>query len=217
MGSRAGRWASASVASTAAALALVVLGATAGACANLATLSFSVGAARPGATVLVTGTSFAVPRSPDVAPTPVVIRWQSRTGDVLAEAVPDRRGTVTASFTVPQVSPGLYVVVATQRTPRPAPGALPDQPPVLYDETGTPALASFQVVGAGQILTSPAAPQIEPVTSSSDLDASTWIVLMVTFGAVAVSLFAGGLIAFIYQSRRPKPTAREAWVPEGWW
>jgi hypothetical protein len=34
---------------------------------------------------------------------------------------------------------------------------------------------------------------------------------------VAVSLFAGGLIAFIYQSRRPKPTPKEAWVPDGWW
>lgn len=216
MRTHAGRWVRPAAASVAGALVLLVVGATAGACANLATLSLSVGLARPGATVIVTGASFAPARTADAPASTVVLHWQTRYGDVLAEAVPDRRGSIATTFTVPQVAAGTYVIVATQQTLRPVAGAPEGQPSPLVDEVGTPALVSFQVVGPGQALVAPLAPQPAAVTTPSDLDSSIWIVLMVTFGSVAVSLFAGGLIAFIYQSRRVAPTAQEAWVPDGW-
>jgi hypothetical protein len=204
------------LAAAAAAVLVGVVGSTAFACANLATLSLSVPAARPGSTVMVTGTSFAVPRARDAAITPVVVHWQSRQGEVLAEVVPDRTGMIATTFAVPHAAPGTYVIVATQQSPRPAAAAPPGAPVPVYDELGTPALASFQVLGPGQVYVAPSEARLEPVSSASDFDSSTWLVLMVTFGAVAVSLFAGGLIAFVYQARQPKPAPR-AWVPDGWW
>jgi hypothetical protein len=36
------------------------------------------------------------------------------------------------------------------------------------------------------------------------------------FGAVALSLFGGGLVAFVYQSRQAKVPAEARWIPPGW-
>ncbi len=195
---------------------IVGLGATAAACANLATLTLSTPRARAGATITVTGASFVVPRaSTGLAPTPVVIHWHSDDGPVLAEAVPDRHGSISATVTVPDARPGTYVIVATQQTPRRVPGAPPEQPPVLFPELGTPARTSFEVVGAGDVVVRP--PLVaEQATGTNELDSTVWIVLTAAFGSVAMSLFGGGLIAFIHQSRRSKLPAEARWVPPGW-
>lgn len=208
----AGRWAGLS---SLAAL-IVGLGATAAACANLATLSLSAPAGKPGATITMTGASFVVPRaSTGLATTPVVVRWRSQDGPVLAEAVPDRHGSISATVTIPDAKPGYYVIVATQQTPRRAPGALPEQPPTIVDEPGTPARASFEVLGPGAVRARATA-VAEPVGVSTDLDSTVWIVLTAAFGAVALSLFGGGLIAFVHQSRQSKMPAESRWVPPGW-
>ena len=195
------------------------IGASAFACANLATLNLSNVSGRPGATVALTGASFVVPRaSTGLSPTPVVLRWQSEDGPVLAEAVPDRHGSISATFTVPEAGPGTYVILGVQRTPRRIQGAPAEQAPVYFPEPGTPARASFEVLAPG------ARPALRaPITGAGDgpegqgqFDSTVWVVLTAAFGAVALSLFGGGLIAFIHQSRKAKEPARARWVPPGW-
>ncbi len=199
---------------------VVGLGATAFACANLATLNLSVGAARPGTMVTFTGASFAVPRaSTGLTPTPVVVHWQWEGGPVIAEVVPDRYGSISAQFTVPETRPGTYIIVATQKTPRRPAGAPEDQPPAYFAEPGTPARASFEVLAPGAVATtrSSSAAPADTTQSGEQLDATVWIVLTAAFGAVAMSLFGGGLIAFIYQSRKSREPATARWVPPGWY
>ena len=207
----AGRWA---VLSSLAAL-IVGLGATTAARANLATLSPSVSRGTPGATINLTGSSFVVPRlSTGLPPTTVVIRWHDEDGPVLAEVTPDSYGSIAATVTIPDARPGTYVILGTQLTPRRAPGATPDQPPTLFAEPGTPARTSFEVLGAAT--GGPAAVATTATAASGELDATVWIVLTAAFGAVALSLFGGGLIAFVYQSRKAKQPAEARWAPPGW-
>ena len=195
------------------------IGGSAFACANLATLSLSTGTGRPGTTVTFTGASFAFPRaSTGLTPTPVVVHWQWEEGPVIAEATPDRYGTISASFQVPETSPGTYIIVATQKTPRRAPGAPEDAAPAYFAEPGTPARASFEVLASGAVPVV-RTPSTEPVETAAagQLDSTVWVVLTAAFGAVAMSLFGGGLIAFIHQSRKSKEPATARWVPPGWY
>jgi hypothetical protein len=203
-----------------AAMAVMVgaVGATAFACSNLATIILSSGRGRAGATITLTGASFIYPRATSgQQPTKVVVHWQSEEGSVLAEAVPDRFGSISATFTVPEAPPGIYVITATQMTPHVAPGAPADAPPTFVAEAGTPARASFEVVDPGA-LTVVRAPTTEPVSEGGgDFDSTVWVVLTAAFGAVALSLFGGGLVAFIHQSRQAKMPAEARWVPPGWY
>jgi hypothetical protein len=203
----------------AAAVVLIgAVGSTAYACSNLATIILSTGRGRAGATITLTGASFIYPKaSTGQQPTKVVIHWQSENGATLAEAVPDRFGSISATFTVPEAPPGMYVITATQLTPRVAPGAPADAVPTLVAEPGTPARASFEVVDPASP-TVLRAPTTEPVSEGGgDLDSTVWIVLTAAFGAVALSLFGGGLVAFIHQSRQAKVPAEARWVPPGWY
>jgi hypothetical protein len=139
------------------------------------------------------------------------------TGPVLAEATPDRFGSISATFTVPDAQPGLSVIFATQLTPRIPAGAPPDAPPVLFAEAGTPARTSFEILPAGvtrPVVSTPVVEQLD--VSSGDFDSTVWIVLTAAFGAVALSLFGGGLIAFVHQSRQSKLPAEARWIPPGW-
>ena len=198
---------------------LAGIGASAFACASLATLNLSTGSGQAGTTVTFTGASFAVPRAATgLAPTPVVVHWQWEEGPVLVEAVPDRYGSISASFTVPDARPGTYVIVASQRTARRTEGAPPDQAPTYFAEPGTPARASFEVLapGARPTLRTPAAEAFEVSEGQGQLDSTVWIVLTAASGSVALSLFGGGLIAFVHQSRKSREPARARWVPPGW-
>ena len=194
-------------------------GATASACANLATLNLSTGAARPGTTITFTGASFAFPRAnTGLTATPVSVHWQWEEGPVIAEATPDRHGGISASFVVPDARPGTYIIVATQKTPRLVVGAPAESAPAYFAEPGTPARASFEVLGPGAVpvVRNPSAESVD-MTEGGQLDSTVWIVLTAAFGAVAMSLFGGGLIAFIHQSRKSKEPARARWVPPGWY
>lgn len=196
------------------------VGAAAFACANLATLNLSVGAARPGTTITFTGAGFAVPRaSTGLTATPVVVHWEREDGPVIAEVTPDRYGTLSAQFTVPDSRPGTYIIVATQKTPRRTPGAPEDQAPALFAEPGTPARASFEVLAPGAVasLHNAVVESGDRAEPQDQLDATVWIVLTAAFGAVAMSLFGGGLIAFIHQSRKSREPATARWVPPGWY
>ena len=199
---------------------IVGLGASAFACANLATLNLSTGSGRPGTTITFTGAGFAVPRaSTGLTPTPVAVHWEWEDGPVIADVVPDRYGSISAQFTVPETRPGTYIIVATQKTPRRAPGAPAEQAPAYFAEPGTPARASFEVLapGAEARARTPVVESADVSDSQGQLDGTVWIVLTAAFGAVAMSLFGGGLIAFIHQSRKSREPATARWVPPGWY
>ena len=195
-------------------------GAAAFACANLATLNLSTTSGRPGTMVTITGASFVVPRASTGLPTtPVVLRWHDKDGPILAQVTPDRFGSISATFTVPEVSPGSYVILGVQETPRLPANAAPDATPVYYPELGTPARTSFEVLGASgvPVIRAPTGESADAAESGGQLDSTVWLVLTAAFGAVALSLFGGGLIAFIHQSKKAREPARARWVPPGWY
>ena len=121
-----------------AAAVLVGLAAGAYACTNLSAINLSTGAARPGDRVTATGTSFGGggcgcrPRGVS----PVEVHWNGRNGPVVAEANADTVGNISATFSVPDAKPGYYTIVATQRDLE-----------LNMDYYGTPAIASFEVLG----------------------------------------------------------------------
>jgi hypothetical protein len=170
------------------AAASVVVGTAAFACTNLATLNLSSTAGKAGDVITVTGSSFAVGRG-DAPTLPVQFRWNGVDGMVLAEAIPDRAGNVSASFTVPEGAPGYYVLVATQKDAR------------GVDTYGTPARASYQILGPnGQSVVTPAAASAAaavPVEPSS----SGIIALTVGLGVLGLALFGAGFVAFVRQAR----------------
>lgn len=203
-----------------AAAGIVVWGAVAFACTNLATMTLSSSAGHPGDSITLVGTSFPVPRSGSTATaTPVVLRWRSSQGPILATVVPDRTGSISATFQVPPSEPGHAVIVGLQKRLVPNP-ADPDAPPFVQDEPGTPARASFRVLAPGEMAPPARAPV--GVVAATGEGTTALIVMMVLFGAVALSLFAGGVIAFLYQMRsrrmvaQPSPREESDWPPWEW-
>lgn len=181
----------------AAAAAVVGAGGVAAfACTNLATATLSSPSGRAGTTLTFTGTSFAA--SEDGAPpSPVVVRWGSAGGPVLAEMAPDPRGSVSGSFTVPETGPGHFVIIATQVDAQGEP------------QFGTPARVPFEVVGAGGQSVPPPVAEEAPLSSGSDPGGTSMVLVL---GIVAACLFAGGLAAFRQSARGPsaRPEAQPA-------
>ena len=181
-----------------AALITVVAGA-AFACTNLATVNLSSSMGKPGDTITVTGSGFmanaaempmdgmdmdmsAMTMGDMTVRQPVTVRWNGPDGPVLSTAVPDRSGTISVLFTIPEAQAGHYTVVAVQKN---AQG---------YDVYGTPARAPLQVVGAGQ----PAGGGIRGAGPEGAAGASTSpgiLALTVGLGLLGVGLLAAGGVA----------------------
>ena len=178
----------------AAATVLAVAGMAAFACTNLATLNLSGPGGSPGQAITATGSSFGVAEA-GAPMAPVLLRWDSVDGDVLAQVTPDPAGNISATFTVPQAEPGQYVIVATQKD---AEGK---------DEFGTPARATFEVVGpSGQA----ARPVTEtPVSAGSDSSSAGTVALMAGLGVVGIALFGLGAGMFMREVRRREMPAAE--------
>lgn len=177
-------------------VALVVWGAAAWACTNLATLNLSSPAGNPGDTITITGSSFSVPRAAADPVIPVLLRWNGVEGPELARAVPDKAGNISATVQIPDGQPGYYVLIASQRN---AFGA---------DEYGTPARAAFQILGAnGQSVVRPVGSQ-SPGSVSSDPSSTGMIALTAGLGVLGFALFGAGLAAFSRQARRRSVPAK---------
>ena len=193
-----GEWALAVVGALAVASGL--LAAAAFACTNLATINLSSDSGHPGDTIILTGTSFPVPRvSSGNAPTPVEVHWKSADGPLLATVTPDRTGTIALTFTIPQAAPGPVIIIATQRRAVVNPNQ-PEAPPILTDEYGTPARATLRVLAPGERATTILS-QADFVPATSDGGSTGLMVMLVLCGAVALSLFGGAIIAFLHQVR----------------
>ena len=183
---------------------LVVLGGAAFACTNLATLNLSTSMGKPGDAVTVTGTGFmaSVDEMPmdgmvmEMGPggtsmmgttaglsarSPVILRWNGPDGPVLSDAIPDKSGTISVLFDIPEAQPGHYTVVAVQKN---AQG---------FDVYGTPARAAIQVVGPGQSGAGVRGAGPEGAGQSASTGA---IALTVGLGVLGLGLLgAGGLAA----------------------
>lgn len=198
----------------------LLAGASAVACTNLAALNLSAPAAKPGATIIVTGSGFGggmdtmamdgmegmVPMDHmaamagmagmSAAPAPVQIRWNDPHGPPLTGAWPDPSGSFSIHVTVPDVPPGHYVLLATERN---AQGV---------DSYGTPARAAFEVLGPSGVSLTQAAGS--GATGGSDSSARL-IGLTIALGAAGLGLFGAGVVVAGRQvSRRRVPAqARE--------
>ena len=173
----------------------MVVASTAWACGRLATLYLSSDSGRPGSEVTFTGRNYnTAPTSSDV-----FVRFNSRSGQVLAQARADASGRISGTLTVPSARRGNYVIVATQTT---ANGA---------QASGTPGRAPFRVRRASSSSSAlplapamwgdrsgPSAPQAAPAssqTSSSNgsgfsLPLAAWVLLGLSFGGAAIALVA---------------------------
>jgi hypothetical protein len=123
------------------ALIPLAVASTAWACGLLASLKSSATVANPGQTVTVTGTNYS---NDVVTNTPVQIRWNSRTGPVIEDAIPVQ-GRINEQVTLPTgVSPGWYQLTATQNR-------ISDGQP----RQGTPGRTTIRIQGAGAAAASP--------------------------------------------------------------
>ncbi|MGH9282857.1 MAG: hypothetical protein ACRD0S_07960 [Acidimicrobiales bacterium] len=184
---------------TAVAAAALLGGAAAFACTNLATLGTTMSSGKVGTAITVAGTSFAAPS--DGAPaSPVEVHWNKVDGPVLTTLTPDANGAVSGSFTLPDASPGHYVVIATQ---------LDDEGKPQF---GTPARIAFEILGAsGESTAPPAAQPVTATSSSSDDDSSVPLVLVGVLGVVSLGVFAAGLASFRKErAGRPAPAVAPA-------
>jgi len=174
----------------AAAAASVLAGAAAFACTNLATLNLSSATGKVGDQVTVTGSSFRVNAKDVAASDPVILHWNGTEGAQLASVTPDKAGNMSATFAIPEGQPGYYVIVATQKDAK------------GVDAYGTPARASFQILGANGQSVVPAAVSSAGSTVASSPSSSGIIALTVGLGALGLALFGAGFVAFVRQARR---------------
>ncbi len=179
-------------------LMAIVVGAGAGAfaCTNISTLNISDSSGRPGDRVLVTGTSFgnSSPTGRRTAtPLPVRVRWNAIQGPTLAELAPDAAGNISASITIPDASPGRYVIFAVQ------------QDSDGYHMYGTPARIAYEVLtpdGRSAPPTDALAVSPSAVGGSASLPMA-----LVVLGTLGGALFVLGFVSF---ARLLKPGERPA-------
>jgi hypothetical protein len=114
------------------------------ACGVLATVTLDKKVASPGEAVSITGKNYATTATG--GPSAVTVRLQSRSGTVLT-TVPAVAGRISDTFTVPSsVSPGWYVVLATQNNANGTP------------KSGTPGRTTLRIQGAAAGVVPAAAP-----------------------------------------------------------
>ena len=157
----------------------------------------TVAAARPGDKVTATGTSFGGggcgcrPRGVS----PVEVHWNGRNGPVVAEANADTVGNISATFSVPDAKPGYYTIVATQRDLE-----------LNMDYYGTPAIASFEVLGPhGESVVRPSSEGVGSGTNGSD--SAGLVALTVALGVLHWPCSAGALSPLY----APSPVGGSPW------
>ena len=180
-------------------MAIVVGSAGAFACTNISTLNISDSSGRPGDRVLVTGTSFGN-SSPTgrrtSTPLPVRVRWNAVEGPTLAELAPDAAGNISASITIPDATPGRYVIFAVQQD---ADG---------YHMYGTPARIAYEVLTPDGRSAPPT--EAAGVSSSTGGASASLPVTLVVLGTLGGALFVVGFVSF---ARLLKPGQRAAASP----
>jgi hypothetical protein len=209
-----------------AALALTVAGATAYACTNLAALNLSTSSGRAGDAIIVTGSGFSAgaaagpmddgmgdmamgspgmdmdTRNYTVRPA-VVLHWNGADGPELGRAIPDKSGSISLQFTIPDAAPGHYTLMAVQKN---AQG---------FDIYGTPARAAIQVVGlTGRPAADAVGPGAEGAAGAAGSGSAGPIVLTAILGVLSAGLLVGvGLTVRQLQRRRVPAVVRTGGRP----
>ena len=188
------RWAALTVGA-----AVTVLAGAAFGCTNLATVNLSSSMGKPGDVITLTGSGFMAnaaempmdgmvmdmgsmgAMSELTVRNPVTVRWNGAEGPVLSSAVPDRSGTISVLFTIPETAAGHYTVLAVQKNPQ------------GFDVYGTPARAPLQVIGAG----ASAAPDTQGsgVGAGGAPGSGGFVALTVGLGLLGLGLLAAGGVA----------------------
>lgn len=174
------------------ALTLMLVGAIAYACTNLATLNLEKATGAAGDQIAITGSSFG-------ADQPVTLHWNSLEGAELATVSPDQAGNISASVTIPEAQPGYYVIVATQTGE--------DGSQVF----GGPARATFQILGPGgaALDAQPASgEQLAAFSEQSQGISTGMIALTALLGIAGLGLFGAGVAGFVRQTRTAETPAR---------
>lgn len=160
-----------------AAIAVVVLAATAWACVPVASLQVSSQQASPGDELTVTGRFY--------NENPVKLRWDGLDGRVLATITPGENRSIEGTIRVPRnAEPGNYTLVATQDA---AEGAT---------TWGVPSRALVSVVGEGgapvmgEVLGVDATERVPALVQSPSVGTGEFA--LVALGVAGVGLFAAG-------------------------
>lgn len=174
-----------------AAVALMLGGALAYACTNLATLNLEATTGAAGDQVAITGSSFSSEQ-------PVTLHWNSMEGAQLATVTPDEAGNISTSVTIPEAQPGYYVLVATQ---------VDEEGTPAY---GTPARATFQVLGPDGAATQQQVPanDVSAFAEQSQGISSGMMALTALLGLAGIGLFGAGLAGFVRQTGEAETPAR---------
>lgn len=173
---------------------LLLGGASAWACTNLATLNLDTTHAQAGDTVQITGSSYKLTESGGQE---VILRWNAFDGPVLASTTPDSSGNIAVSLVIPSdAQPGPHVIVGAQEVERPDGSMVPAH--------GTPTRASIVVGSAGvDPLEPPAA--VSPAASAAASGDGGLLVLGALLGLVGLGLFAAGTGVFLRNVSAEEP------------
>lgn len=166
------------------------------ACQNLATVKLSRSVAGPGDAIAVTGKGYSGHGgATTVGDSDVTLTLAGRKGLRLGTASVDSSGRISESIKVPDVSPGWYVVMATQfaadGTPKP----------------GTPGRARLRIQGSSSAAVAPgfakpadpAGPSFSPAHDDGGLSAQS-ILLM----GLSLALLAAGWMLVAGRSQAPR-------------
>lgn len=193
---RKGIWAAVAVALAVAAGTAIVF-----ACSPIPTLNVDKVEGPAGSTVTLTGTTFG--RAVDGA-SAVAVRWDTASGPILAQVVPDAGGAVgPLTVTIPaNAKPGYHVLIGTQTDGNGAPwwGTTTfDRTRLVFQVTGP----GMQPVGMPVGLTT-GAPALHTATG---LNAAT-TALVAGLGVLGLGLFGFGVGTFARTFRRAPAVAR---------
>ena len=152
------------------------------ACGILATLAVDKKVAAPGEAVTATGRNWTTA----AGSSPVTIRLQSRSGQVLATTAAQTGGTIRETFAVPaSLSPGWYVLVATQFNADGTP------------KTGTPGRTTLRVQGGARDSAVAGAPwgsstPAGPAASAARDGGSGSLLAILLAGTLSLTMLASG-------------------------
>jgi hypothetical protein len=127
----------------------------------------------------------------------VVVHWNGISGPVLATVTPDATGTISGAITIPQATPGQYVIVATQTDG------------MGGQAFGTPARASFSIrTPSASPAQAPAAPAVGALPVSTSASGGL-VALTIALGVLGLVLFGAGAGAFVRHGRRQATPSAE--------
>lgn len=170
------------------------------ACGVLATLHLNPRSAAPGASVSAVGGNY----SSNPASSVVALRLNSRTGAVLWTGRPNTNGTIHPTFTAPTVSPGYYLIDATQTTATGASVAgTPGRAVLRIGNPSQSKRAAAALWPSGSARSGPGSPTASSVPTATPGPANGGVLVAL----LSATLLAGGVLVLLDDRRRGRRSA----------